>query len=110
SGPVGEQQVARYMRGRLYSAALFPILLDTLSPWADKLSVPVIACGGIASAEDAMACLSLGATALQVDALLWRDPALLARIAHKLSEPLPASSASETGKSSNIAESEASET
>lgn len=73
--------VARYMRGRLYSAALFPLLLNFLARWADKLSVPVIACGGIASTEDALACISLGAAAVQIDALLWRDPALLTRIA-----------------------------
>lgn len=105
-GVVDGQRVARYMRGRLYSAALFPILLDMLSRWADKVSVPVIACGGIASAADAMACLNLGASALQIDALLWRDPTILGRIARKLSEPLPVEpTVSET---SNVTESEAS--
>lgn len=68
---------AGLVRGRLYSAALFPLLLHTLARWVPQLPVPVIAGGGIASAADARACLALGAMALQVDALLWREPALL---------------------------------
>jgi len=82
--PTGNEAV-RFMRGRLYGPALFPLLLDTLARWAtpgpEKLHVPIIACGGIASPEDALACISLGATAVQVDAQLWRNPALLAQIA-----------------------------
>ncbi|MBN1246713.1 MAG: hypothetical protein JXC32_03605 [Anaerolineae bacterium] len=80
--------VARFIRGRLYGPALFPLLLHTLSRWAGKLSVPVIACGGIASVADALACLTLGATAVQIDALLWRDPTLLNDIARAVVEPL----------------------
>jgi dihydroorotate dehydrogenase (NAD+) catalytic subunit len=79
--------VARFGRGRLYGRALFPLLLNTLSRWAVKLPVPVIACGGIASPDDALACLTLGAAAVQVDALLWRDPSLLDRIARALAKP-----------------------
>jgi dihydroorotate dehydrogenase (NAD+) catalytic subunit len=79
--------VARFMRGRLYGAALFPLLLDTLSYWARRLPVPVIACGGIASPEDALACLTLGAAAVQIDALLWREPALLDTVARALVQP-----------------------
>lgn len=79
--------VARFIRGRLYGPALFPLLLYTLSRWTGKLSVPVIACGGIASVADAMACLTLGAAAVQVDALIWREPSLLNDIARALTEP-----------------------
>jgi dihydroorotate dehydrogenase (NAD+) catalytic subunit len=78
--------IRRYLRGRLYSPALFPLLLNILAHWCAKLPVPVIACGGIASLEDAIACLELGATALQVDALLWRDPAIVQRIAEGLAK------------------------
>ena len=89
--PVGDDEgnagIARFSRGRLYGQALFPLLLNTLSRWGSKLPVPVIACGGIASPEDALACLTLGAAAVQVDALLWRDPALLDHIAQALAEP-----------------------
>ncbi len=75
--------------GAFTARALFPLLLNTLSRWASKLPVPVIACGGIASADDALACLTLGAAAVQVDALLWRDPALLNRIAEHWRNPRP---------------------
>jgi dihydroorotate dehydrogenase (NAD+) catalytic subunit len=79
-----DNEARRYLRGRLYSTALFPLLLNVLARWCSKLPVPVIACGGIASLQDAIACLELGATALQVDALLWRDPAMLQQIAEGL--------------------------
>ena len=81
-----DSEVRRYLRGRLYGTALFPLLLNVLARWCSKLPVPVIACGGIASLQDAVACLELGATALQVDALLWRDPVILQRIAEGLAK------------------------
>ncbi|HQE92915.1 MAG TPA: hypothetical protein PLH19_13670 [Anaerolineae bacterium] len=77
-------ETRRYVRGRLYGPALFPLLLNTLARWTHRLPIPVIACGGIASLQDAIACLELGATAIQIDALLWRDPSLLQRIAEGL--------------------------
>lgn len=73
-----------YTRGRLYDPAVFPQLLNLLALLNGKLDVPVIACGGITSAQDAIACLALGATAVQIDALLWRDPQLLTRVAEGL--------------------------
>jgi dihydroorotate dehydrogenase (NAD+) catalytic subunit len=74
------------VRGRLYGRALFPLLLQRLTTWSTRLAVPIIACGGIATAAEARAALEHGATALQIDALLWRDPLLLARIAAQLNE------------------------
>ena len=76
----------RFTRGRLYGPAVFPQLLNVLALLNNKLEVPIIACGGIASAQQAIDCLALGATAIQVDALLWRDPRLLTRIAEGLRE------------------------
>lgn len=84
--PVTVDSATRYMRGRLYGPALFPLLLNVLSQWASNLPVPVIACGGIGSAQDALACLALGATAVQIDAMLWRDPAMLTRIAEGVNQ------------------------
>ncbi len=74
------------VRGRLYGRALFPLLLHRLATWCARLAVPVIACGGIATAAEARAALEHGATALQIDALLWRDPRVLARVAAQLSK------------------------
>jgi len=76
----GPDQSNTFLRGRLYGAALLPLLLHILTRWTAKLGVPIVACGGIASGPDAVACLALGATAVQVDALLWRDPGLAHRI------------------------------
>ncbi|MBN2007438.1 MAG: hypothetical protein JXA21_29100 [Anaerolineae bacterium] len=86
SDAVDDNEARRYLRGRLYGPAVLPLLLNVLARWCSKLPVPVIACGGIACLQDTIACLELGATALQVDALLWRDPAVLQRIAEGLAK------------------------
>jgi dihydroorotate dehydrogenase len=72
------------LQGRLYGRALLPLLLHRLATWAPHLSVPLIAAGGIATPEEARACLDLGATALQIDALLWQNPRLITDIAKEL--------------------------
>lgn len=72
------------MHGRLYGPAVFPLLLQQLSYWIPRLPVPVIACGGITSPADARTCLALGAVAVQLDAVVWRRPDLLATIAKEL--------------------------
>jgi dihydroorotate dehydrogenase (NAD+) catalytic subunit len=46
----------------------------------------VVACGGIATAEDARAALDLGAVAVQVGSALFHDPTTAARIAAALTE------------------------
>ena len=79
--------VASFVRGRLYGPAVYPLLLNVLSRWAIKAGVPVIACGGITTPEEALTCLSLGAAAVQIDAILWKDPDVLNRIAAALVEP-----------------------
>lgn len=75
----------RLMRGRLYGPAVFPQLLNVLArfaaPGAHQLHVPIIACGGITSPADALACVSLGAAAVQVDVQVWRTPDVLREIA-----------------------------
>lgn len=86
SSSSSEDETLPFMRGRLYGPALFPLLLHQLSHWIPRLSVPVIACGGIGSLEDARACLALGATAVQLDAIVWRQPDLLRTIAKELSD------------------------
>ncbi len=78
----------RFLRGRFYGPARFPILLDVLATWASELSVPVIACGGISTAREALACLTLGAAAVQVEACLWRDPTILNTVATALAQPV----------------------
>ena len=72
-----QEENSRFYRGRLYGPAVFPLMLETLSRWSRKLPVPIVACGGIQTSQQALACINLGATAVQIDAVLWRNPALI---------------------------------
>ena len=83
----------RYLRGRLYGPSRYPQLLNILATWISDLPVPVIACGGIANAREALACLSLGAAAVQIEACVWRDPTILNEIAAALAQPVIADDA-----------------
>ncbi len=74
-----------FIRGRLYGESVYPLLLTALSRWA-RLPIPVVASGGIATPEDALTCLALGAAAVQLDTILWRDPAMLKAISDALEE------------------------
>lgn len=75
----------RAWHGRLYSPAIKPIVLNVLDEIVDlKLDVPLIACGGIHSADDARDFLAAGAAAVEVDSAAWVAPSLVARIAEKL--------------------------
>jgi len=98
----------RYLRGRLYGPARFPNLLNVLATWAPELSVPLIACGGISNAREALACLSLGADAVQIEACAWRDPTILNVIASALAQPV--ASAEDVEDSSTAADSTESQT
>ena len=68
--PEGEGRVREIITGRLYGPSLFPQTLATVSN-AAKLSLPIIGSGGVWSKENADALLSVGALAVQVDAVLW---------------------------------------
>ena len=56
--------------GRLFGPSLFPLSLETVHS-AAKLGIPIIGAGGVWSKENADAMLSVGALAVQVDAVLW---------------------------------------
>src|SRR5215510_11847231 len=56
--------------GRLYGPSLFPQSLETVQS-ATKLGVPIIGSGGVWSKENADVMLSVGALAVQIDAVLW---------------------------------------
>jgi dihydroorotate dehydrogenase (NAD+) catalytic subunit len=56
--------------GRLYGPSLFPQSLETVYS-ASKLGLPIIGAGGVWTKENADAMLSVGALAVQVDAVLW---------------------------------------
>lgn len=64
----------RSVEGRLYGPALFPLALQASIALAPSLPVPLIVSGGIATAEQAQACLQAGAAAVGLDFILWKDP------------------------------------
>lgn len=73
------------VRGSLHGPLLTPLIaarLHDLSSWVD---VPLVACGGVHSLEDALTYLAVGAAAVQVDTAVWVDPGLPGRIASALS-------------------------
>jgi dihydroorotate dehydrogenase (NAD+) catalytic subunit len=58
-------------RGRLYGPAIFPMALAAVKALSG-LGVPVIGGGGVYRIDQAEAMQAAGATAVQVDAALWR--------------------------------------
>lgn len=66
--------------GRFHSRALAPLIAARIADLATWVGVPLVACGGVHSVDDALGYLAAGATALQVDTAVWVDPLLPARI------------------------------
>lgn len=75
--------------GRLYGPATLPQALWVLRQVAVLTGggLPLIGCGGVHSAADAMAMLEAGAQAVQVDSCLWKDPASVVEMARTVVHP-----------------------
>ena len=86
--PRGRWQTAagEWAHGRTVGAAIAPLSLQKVCAIISVVRLPVIASGGIHTVETARAFLQAGAVAVQVDALVWRDPASLSAIATALRE------------------------
>ncbi len=68
--------------GRMYGAMVKPLTMRVLAEiGALRLEIPLIACGGVHSADDAREFLAAGACAVEIDSAAWIDPAGVARIA-----------------------------
>ena len=72
------------MTGGLSGPAIRPVALRCVWEIARTLDVPVVGCGGIGSADDAVAFLLAGASAIQVGTATFRDPAAAVRIVDEL--------------------------
>lgn len=70
--------------GGLSGPAIKPIALRMVWEAAQAVRIPVVGMGGIASGEDAAEFLIAGATAVQVGAAIFWDPAAPVRIAREL--------------------------
>jgi dihydroorotate dehydrogenase (NAD+) catalytic subunit len=71
---------------RLAGPAIAPLTLRLIEMIAGVVTVPVVACGGIANANGARAAFAAGANAVEVGAALLRDPMAAARIAAALEQ------------------------
>ena len=70
-------ELPRRLAGPLHGPALLPLMLNALADIASQeLDLPIIACGGIHSWEDAATTLAMGATAVQLDSVAWVEPGL----------------------------------
>lgn len=61
-----------FVSGRLYGPSQLPLTLAVVRSLSQG-SIPVIAAGGIYSADDVGTALRAGAAAVQLDGVLWRD-------------------------------------
>lgn len=60
--------------GGLSGRAVFPVALRMVNQVAHACSIPVMGCGGVASAEDVVEMMMAGATAVQIGAENLRNP------------------------------------
>lgn len=64
------------VEGEIHSPALLPLYAQAVQA-AVPLGIPVIARGGIATWQDVLTMLASGATAVELDSILWVEPASL---------------------------------
>jgi dihydroorotate dehydrogenase (NAD+) catalytic subunit len=69
------------VNGHLYGPALHSRVLRQVQLIRELVDLPIIAVGGIHSLADAQAFLTAGATAVQIDTLLFIEPQLACDIA-----------------------------
>jgi dihydroorotate dehydrogenase (NAD+) catalytic subunit len=72
------------IRGGMHGPALTPQIAARLTELAGWVGVPLVACGGVHSVQDALTYLAIGAKAVQIDTAVWVDPGLPGRIAAAL--------------------------
>jgi dihydroorotate dehydrogenase len=86
AAPVDDEWVEAPISGPV----ALPFTLRALRAVAEMgLDAPIIAAGGIHSLDDALLCLDLGASAVQIRSLVWRDPAAAHRLALNIRQFMP---------------------
>lgn len=81
---VSRKPVLANRYGGFSGRAVFPIALRMVNQVAHACSIPVMGCGGAASAEDVIEMMMAGATAVQVGAENLRNPMICKEIAESL--------------------------
>ncbi|MCC6166573.1 MAG: hypothetical protein IT329_05035 [Caldilineaceae bacterium] len=75
------------VRGALYGPGVLPLMLEGLAAVAEQgLPCALLACGGIHTAAQAQQALALGAHAIQLDTVVWVEPAAAGWIAEALAQ------------------------
>jgi dihydroorotate dehydrogenase (NAD+) catalytic subunit len=73
------------MRGQVYGPLVFALMLERLAAVAEaELPAALIACGGVHTAEHVRQALAAGASAVQLDSVLWVEPGALGWIRREL--------------------------
>ncbi len=76
--------------GKLHGPAIRPLALRLVHDVSELLGpehIPLIAAGGVSSAEDAAAFLAVGASAVLLESVLWVDPQAVLRMADAATSP-----------------------
>jgi len=97
--PSGRLRTAegRWVQGRLHSPALAPLYAQRLCDVATVTVAPLIARGEISSPQDALTMLAAGASALQLDSILWVRPGIIEEVYAALQAEMSARSISRWG-------------
>jgi dihydroorotate dehydrogenase (NAD+) catalytic subunit len=66
-------ETGSFLEGRLFGPGLFPQTLRAVRAWKE-FGIPIIAGGGVYHPTQAEALLAVGASAVQLDLRLWREP------------------------------------
>lgn len=82
------------VQGGYSGPAIKPVALRCAWECARSVSIPVIGCGGIATADDALEFLVAGCSAVQIGTAAFADPALPGRVVIELEERLVAAGVS----------------
>jgi dihydroorotate dehydrogenase (NAD+) catalytic subunit len=83
-GMAADPQSGELIAGALAGPAIRPLALALVAAVAAAVPIPMVGCGGIATADDARHMLAAGATAVQIGSALLADPGAAARIAVEL--------------------------
>ena len=83
-GAVRDPAYGHRIHGDLYGPWVKAQVLPLVEELRQLVPVPIVACGGVHSLTDVREYLAAGAIAVQIDSLLWRDPATVASLAEEI--------------------------
>ncbi len=78
---VHRRPVLANLTGGLSGPAIKPVALAMVYKVAGAVNIPIVGCGGIETADDALEFILAGATAVQIGTGTFRDPAIPSRVA-----------------------------